>query len=141
MNNNETSPKIIGEFYRNSSIFITGSTGFLGKVLVEKLLRSCDGIKTIYLLLRPKRNLTSEQRFVDYVKNNIFDRIRADKPEVLDKLVCVNGDVAQPHLGLSEKDIHELVHNVNIVFHVAATVRFNESLRDAANLNTLGKLR
>lgn len=27
----------------------------MGKVLVEKLLRSCPGIKNIYLLMRPKR--------------------------------------------------------------------------------------
>ena len=140
-NNNETSPKIISEFYENASIFITGSTGFLGKVLVEKLLRSCSGLKTIYLLLRPKRGMTSEHRFVEFVKNSIFDRIRSERPEVLDKLVYITGDVTQAHLGLSEKDIHELVHNVNIVFHVAATVRFNESLKDAANLNTIGTKR
>lgn len=30
-------------FFRKKSIFITGATGFLGKQLVEKLVRSCPG--------------------------------------------------------------------------------------------------
>lgn len=52
----------VKEFYRDRSIFITGGTGFMGKVLVEKLLRSCPGIKNIYLLMRPKRGQGVQQR-------------------------------------------------------------------------------
>ena len=43
----------IQEFYAGRSIFITGATGFMGKVLVEKLLRSCPEIGRLYLLIRP----------------------------------------------------------------------------------------
>ena len=52
----------VRDFYRDRSIFITGGTGFMGKVLVEKLLRSCAGIKNIYLLMRPKRGQDVQQR-------------------------------------------------------------------------------
>ena len=34
----------IADFYNGQSAFITGATGFMGKVLVEKLLRSCPQI-------------------------------------------------------------------------------------------------
>lgn len=52
----------IRKFYDGAEIFITGGSGFIGKVLVEKLLRSCPRIKTIYLLMRPKKGETSEER-------------------------------------------------------------------------------
>lgn len=44
-------------------------------------------------------------------------------------------------IGLSETDMHRLLDTVNIVFHSAATVRFDQQLKDAANLNTLGSQR
>lgn len=52
----------VRDFYRGRSIFITGGTGFMGKVLVEKLLRSCPDIKNIYLLMRPKKGQDVQQR-------------------------------------------------------------------------------
>lgn len=52
----------IQSFYAGQSIFITGGTGFLGKLLIEKLLRCCPGITCIYLLVRPKKGKDVHQR-------------------------------------------------------------------------------
>lgn len=52
----------IQKFYVGQSIFITGGTGFLGKLLIEKLLRSCPGIANIYLLVRPKKGKNPHER-------------------------------------------------------------------------------
>jgi thioester reductase-like protein len=49
-------------YYSKKSIFITGATGFMGKVLVEKILRSCPDVHTLYLLMRPKKGKTLKQR-------------------------------------------------------------------------------
>jgi alcohol-forming fatty acyl-CoA reductase len=46
----------VTEFYSAKSVLITGGTGFVGKTLVEKLLRSCSSIETIYLLAREKKS-------------------------------------------------------------------------------------
>ena len=46
----------------------SGGTGFLGKVLIEKLLRSCSEISSIYVLVRPKKNQDVHRRM-----ENIFD--------------------------------------------------------------------
>lgn len=64
MVNNNNDPKLptIPEYFSGKSIFITGASGFMGKVLVEKLLRSCPNLKTVYLLLRRKRGVDSETR-------------------------------------------------------------------------------
>ncbi|KAK4291380.1 hypothetical protein Pmani_035791 [Petrolisthes manimaculis] len=61
----------ITEFYRNKTIFITGGTGFMGKVLVEKLLRSCP-VRRIYLLMRPKRGVDVEQRLDDMFNYKVY---------------------------------------------------------------------
>lgn len=45
----------ISDFFRGRHVLITGGTGFMGKVLVEKLLHSCPNIGLIYLLIRPKQ--------------------------------------------------------------------------------------
>lgn len=50
------------EWYGGRSIFITGGTGYMGKVLVEKLIRDCDDIKFIYILCRPKRGFSPAAR-------------------------------------------------------------------------------
>lgn len=61
----------IGEFYAGRNIFITGATGFMGKVLVEKLLRSIPDIGTLYCLVRPKRDKTVEERKEEFLNSMV----------------------------------------------------------------------
>lgn len=53
-------------------------------------------------------------------------------------MFAVAGDVMEPGLGLSEADKQRLAAQVTIVFHSAATVKFNEKLQHAVRLNTMG---
>lgn len=55
----------IAEYYTGKNVLITGATGFMGKVLVEKLLRSCPEVKSLYLLVRPKAGQSMQQRVSD----------------------------------------------------------------------------
>jgi hypothetical protein len=57
----------ITEFYQGKNIFVTGATGFLGKVLLEKILRSCPDVGNIYVLIRPKKGKTPSDRVKDMV--------------------------------------------------------------------------
>ena len=52
----------IPEYYANKTIFLTGGTGFIGKVFLEKVLRSCPKVKDIYCLIRPKRGKNVQER-------------------------------------------------------------------------------
>lgn len=56
------------EWYTGRSVFVTGATGFMGKVLMEKLLYSYPTIKNVYILIRSKRGRTPEQRIEDMWK-------------------------------------------------------------------------
>ena len=58
----------IPESYAGKSVLITGATGFIGKVLVEKLLRSCPDIKALYLMVRPKAGQHPSLRVDELVK-------------------------------------------------------------------------
>jgi len=55
-------PDRVSESFAGKTIFITGGSGFLGKVLIEKILRKCPDIEKIYLLLRPKKGCSPKQR-------------------------------------------------------------------------------
>lgn len=59
----------VAEFYKNKTIFITGVTGFLGKCLVEKLLRSCPDLKHIYYMIRAKGKYSVEDRKKKFFSN------------------------------------------------------------------------
>lgn len=65
----------IREFFKDQTIFITGGTGFIGKVLIEKLLRICYDLSVIYVLVRPKRNKSPNERIkemFDYPVSPLF---------------------------------------------------------------------
>ncbi|CAH2216672.1 jg6855 [Pararge aegeria aegeria] len=61
----------VEEFYEGKNIFITGATGFVGKALVEKFLKSCPGIQTIYLLMRQKKGVSGEERLKELCNNRV----------------------------------------------------------------------
>lgn len=56
----------IQKFYSGCNVFITGATGFMGKVLIEKLLRSTD-VATIYILVRAKKGKSIHVRMEEIV--------------------------------------------------------------------------
>nr|QGV11515.1 FAR3 [Tetrastichus brontispae] len=135
---NLNSCSVVEAFYDDAIILVTGATGFLGKALLEKLLRSCSRVSEIFVIIRPKRGRSIEQRFTELVENPVFDRLRCEYPGALNKIHPVKGDVGLPELGLSLEDRTMLMQRVTIVFHSAATVRFDEPLKTAVNLNTRG---
>uniref|UniRef100_T1E2J9 Fatty acyl-CoA reductase n=1 Tax=Psorophora albipes TaxID=869069 RepID=T1E2J9_9DIPT len=128
----------VAEFYHGRSIFITGGTGFMGKVLIEKLLRSCPGIKNIFILIRPKRGQDISARLTEILGSPLFDRIRNENPGNLKKVIPINGDITLNELGISEVDQITICQEVSIVFHSAATVKFDEKIKQSVTINMIG---
>lgn len=61
----------VAEFYRGKNIFLTGGTGFIGKVFIEKMLRCCPDIGSIYVLVRPRRNQNVHERLKGIFKQKV----------------------------------------------------------------------
>ncbi|XP_017120628.1 fatty acyl-CoA reductase wat [Drosophila elegans] len=123
------------QFYKNKTVFVTGGTGFLGKVIIEKLLRSTDVIR-VYFLVRPKRNDNVEGRFKAWKNEPVFETLLKIKPQALELVKPISGDCSEPGLGLSNVDRRTLTSEVQIVIHSAASIRFVEPLHRALNINT-----
>lgn len=132
----------VGRMFHGRSVFVTGASGFIGRVLLEKLLRSYQGIKNIYILMRTKKNQNPMERLhKQLLRAPIFDCIRA-KPngaELLDKIVVVPGDIGEPNLGISQEDLDKMLadETLSIVFHSAATIKFDEPLKVSVRLNLI----
>ncbi|XP_012158352.1 putative fatty acyl-CoA reductase CG5065 [Ceratitis capitata] len=128
---------LISQFFVGQEIFITGGSGFIGKGLIEKILRSCPNVAAVYVLLRPKKGKHIEQRLSDILQSKLFERVRQEQPQALKKVHAIAGDCSELGLGINEKDL-KLLQNVNIIYHSAASVRFDDPLRDAILMNTRG---
>lgn len=125
--------------YAGKSVLVTGASGFLGKAIVEKLLRDVKDVKSIYFFLRPKRGQNFEQRLSLMKNEDLFQTIREKQPGVLDKLRPIQADLSiVKNFGISDHDMNMLKKDVNFVIHAAATVKFNAPLPDAIRTNTLG---
>ncbi|XP_053995401.1 putative fatty acyl-CoA reductase CG5065 [Hylaeus anthracinus] len=131
----------IQSFFKGKTVFITGATGFMGKVLVEKLLYSCSDLNKIYILIRSKKGRSPEARIEEMFKLPMFQRIREQKPFVMKKLIPLTGDINTNELGLSDQQQAMLINETNIVYHCAATLRLESKLKDAIEMNTFGTQR
>ncbi|KAK7600945.1 hypothetical protein V9T40_008386 [Parthenolecanium corni] len=131
----------IPEFYRGRTVLLTGCTGFIGKVLIWKLLYSCPLIKNIYILLRKKHGKDVSERKDELFSCPIFDNFRKSNPHVFDKVVAIEGDVGEENIGISKEDKITILNDVSIVFHNAALLKMDATLSQAININTKGVIR
>nr|XP_054761329.1 fatty acyl-CoA reductase 1-like [Lytechinus pictus] len=118
----------VSDFYAGKTLMITGATGFIGKVLLEKLLRCCPDIKKIFLLVRTKKDKGPSARIKEITSSMMFDKVREAQPDFQSKLIPIESDLIEPDLALKEEDIRTLQEETELVFHVAATVRFDEKM-------------
>lgn len=125
----------VQEAFINKSIAITGATGFIGKVLLEKLLRDVPGINKIFILMREKRGKSIAERMKLFRSLEVFRRIESN---LFDKIVVIKADLKEEKFfGITDTDKTLLENEVSFVFHVAATVRFDETVEDAVRINLI----
>ncbi|WNB91640.1 SDR family oxidoreductase [Bacillus sp. NEB1478] len=94
------------------NIFLTGATGFLGGRLIQNLAREGH---TLYVLAR---NLQKAEE--------LLKKTADFKGEVH----IIKGDITTPDLGIDKESQQELIHNVDVFYHMAALVKFDLDLED-----------
>ena len=101
----------IRRFFAGKHVLLTGSTGFLAKAVVEKLLWDLPDVGQIYLLIRPRfkadgtRIEPRDRLHEEVLRNSAFGRLRERHGEGFDdfcesKITCVSGDLTKPLFGL-----------------------------------------
>lgn len=68
----------------------------------------------------------------------MYERLKEEQPDFASKIFIIEGDTEKFDLGLSPNDRELIIKNTHIIFHGAATVRFDEKLRQAVNINVRG---
>ncbi|XP_017083272.1 fatty acyl-CoA reductase wat [Drosophila eugracilis] len=124
-------------FYKDKGVFLTGGTGFFGKIIIEKLLRVTE-VGQIYLLIRTKKGKDAFARIEDLFNDPVFAKMKQVNPKYRCQITIISGDCSLPGLGISPDERETILENVNIVLHSAATVRFDEKLKMAIAINVHG---
>lgn len=69
----------------------------------------------------------------------LYDRLKREKSEeIFKKVHPIVGDIRQLGLGISPDDRKLIVENVSVIFHAAASVRFDDPIHEAIIINTRG---
>jgi len=140
----ETKDSVINQQLAGKHILITGCTGFLGKVLLEKLLRTNPDIGGIHLLVRGSQKYSSiRERFEAEIQSStVFNHLRTDDAAAFDdlcdeKVHVVAGEITQPKFGMSDDEYQALAEKLDMIVNSAASVNFREELDKALTINTL----
>ncbi|HKP58896.1 MAG TPA: SDR family oxidoreductase [Polyangiales bacterium] len=128
-------------------VFLTGGSGFVGKVWLSMVLAQLPEIERVYVFLRPKALVPARQRFEKMLNTSagfkpLHDRFGARLSEYLaERVEVVEGDLCAPDLGLAPDLVRRLRRDLDVFVHCAGLVDFNPDLRKALDSNVDASLR
>lgn len=94
------------------NVFITGATGFLGTELVKGLVGKGHNV---YLLIRSIKKASALLKKLPTVQRQ--------------RVNFIEGNLEIIRLGMTDKDVKQLANKIDIVYHTAAFLSFDETLR------------
>ncbi|KAF7103010.1 hypothetical protein CFC21_104052 [Triticum aestivum] len=131
-------------YFGGKSILITGSTGFLGKVLVEKILRVQPDVKKLFLLVRAPDVESAKLRIQTEVTGREIFLVLKEKhgmgfDDFIEEKICpLAGDIMYENFGLDTANLRELSKDIDIIVNIAAITNFSERYDVAFDANVLG---
>jgi thioester reductase-like protein len=117
-----------------SNIFITGGSGFIGKLIIARLIEN-PRYEKIYILLRPGRRKSVSERRDEIIQKVVMPE---HVPVASGKIIAVTGDLASPKLGLSKSELHEVVNSVDQILHLGARTDFGSPIATLRKINVSG---
>ena len=118
-------------------VLLTGATGFIGKLVLRRLLEDPD-VQSVYVLVRPADDAKRAEARVKALWRSLP---LADLPPSAHRRVhAVPGDMREEDLGLTPEVRRSLERNITHVVHLAASVRFDLPGDEAAGINVDGAL-
>ena len=104
-----------------SSVLVTGTTGFLGSLLLDELLRNTGENTRFYCLVRDRNSGQGKpsNRVLETLKFYGLASQSAD-----DRIIPVPGDLTLPQMGLDNDQYQELAGKIDLIFHCAASVNY-----------------
>ncbi|MES1171919.1 MAG: AMP-binding protein [Bacteroidota bacterium] len=132
--------------FQGRNVFILGSTGFVGKVLLSMLLHRFPDIGRAYVMVRRGSGTSSDARFwSSVVTSPAFDPLRekyggADglAAYLRAKVSIVDGDITETNLGLPETEAERVAKDIDILINSSGRVTFNPPLESALRTNVEG---
>ena len=119
---------MIAESLAGKRIAVTGSTGFLGTALVERLMRCVPDCELVLLVRAGKRTSAAVRVQKELLKNDAYDRLRemhggakGFEEHAAGRIQVITGDVSTDGLGLNEVD-RAILASCDTIIHSAATV-------------------
>jgi long-chain acyl-CoA synthetase len=147
MPNTDNQPLAIRETLAGRHVFLTGGSGFVGKVWLAMALTQLPEIERIYVFLRPKALVPARQRFQKLVNTSrafrpLHERYGQSLGAFLSERVeVVEGELTAPDLGLPPALVRRLKRNLDVFIHCAGLVDFNPDLRKALSSNVDATMR
>ncbi|GAY53867.1 hypothetical protein CUMW_152270 [Citrus unshiu] len=129
------------QFLKDKTILVTGATGFLAKIFVEKILRIQPNLKKLYLLIRAGDDKSAKQRMFQKDLFRVLRDTWGDSLDcfILEKVVAVPGDILYEDLGIKDSNLkEEMYRQIDLVVNVAAITKFDERYDALLDTNTMG---
>ncbi|KAK4253636.1 hypothetical protein QN277_010284 [Acacia crassicarpa] len=137
----------IVNFFKGKNCLITGATGFVAKVIVEKILRMVPETGRIFVLIKAKDKEAAMERLkAEIIECEVFKKLKEAHGKrymefMMRKLVPVVGTVWESDLGMDAHTANDIAKQVHVVINSAATTSFDERYDVAMNTNTKGPFR
>ena len=117
----------VGQTLRQHEIFVTGGSGFVGKVVLALTLDRYPEVKHLHVLVRPGRYLSAQQRFYEQTLASPALAAVAEKRGrrfLQEKITVWSGEVSRPNFGIDTASLDRLAGRVGLIIHCAGLVDF-----------------